>query len=121
MTRNLARRVEAVAPVEDPEAREDLDFVLETMLSDNRRRWRMNADWTYHRRRPDENGTVVDTHRRLMRRAEESVFEESLTERRRSGGRQTAGRDPSVDLDDTFTGGQPDPRSIRPIRPEPTG
>jgi hypothetical protein len=42
-----------------------------------------------------------------MRRAEESVFEESLTERRRSGGRQTAGRDPSVDLDDTFTGGQP--------------
>ncbi|AXG11905.1 polyphosphate kinase 1 [Haloplanus rubicundus] len=52
MTRNLDYRVEAVAPVTDPDLREQLRFVLEVMLHDNRSGWEMNADGSYDQRTP---------------------------------------------------------------------
>ena len=52
MTRNLDYRVEAVAPVTDPALREQLRFVLEVMLHDNRSGWEMNADGSYDQRTP---------------------------------------------------------------------
>jgi len=52
MTRNLDYRVEAVAPVADPALREQLRFVLEVMLYDNRSGWEMNADGSYDQRTP---------------------------------------------------------------------
>ncbi|MFC4357408.1 polyphosphate kinase 1 [Halobium salinum] len=104
MTRNLDRRVEAVTPVEDPDIRAELEFVLDTMLSDNRKRWVMDEDGNYEQCRPEEGDPVVNTHRRLMHRAKESVPEEEpLTEHTR---REPA-REPSVDLEGTFTDGQP--------------
>ena len=65
MTRNLDNRVEAIAPVEDPQIREQLRFVLEIMLADNRRAWEMNADGSYDQCRPDD-GPTYDTQAILM-------------------------------------------------------
>jgi polyphosphate kinase len=65
MTRNLDNRVEAIAPVEDPAIREQLRFVLEVMLADNRRAWEMNADGSYDQCRPDDDPTY-DTQAILM-------------------------------------------------------
>ncbi|TKX59393.1 polyphosphate kinase 1 [Halorubrum sp. SS7] len=97
MTRNLDRRVEAVAPVEDPSLRQTLDEVLSTMLDDNRRRWEMRPDGSYVQARPGPNEPSRDTHEVLMRRASERAPDE------RSGRESEPRRDPSVDLDAVFT------------------
>ena len=55
MERNLDRRVEALVPIEDPEARARIDAVLEVMLADDRRSWQLGADGAY-RRTEDLNG-----------------------------------------------------------------
>ena len=47
MTRNLDYRVEAVTPVEATQLREQLRFILEASLTDNRRRWVMQSDGSY--------------------------------------------------------------------------
>jgi polyphosphate kinase len=49
MERNLDRRVEALVPIEDPEARARIDAVLGVMLTDDRRSWQLGADGKYHR------------------------------------------------------------------------
>ena len=75
MTRNLDNRVEAIAPVEDPTTREQLRFVLEVMLADNRRAWVMNADGSYEQRRPDD-GPTYDTQAILMDQARRAAERE---------------------------------------------
>jgi polyphosphate kinase len=49
MDRNLDRRIEAVAPVEDPEARARLATIVDTMLADDRRSWQLQSDGTWVR------------------------------------------------------------------------
>jgi polyphosphate kinase len=66
MTRNLDHRVEAVTPVEDARIRRQLKFNLELLLTDNRRRWVMNADGSYDQCRPGGD-RVVDTQSVLMK------------------------------------------------------
>ncbi|SFK73439.1 polyphosphate kinase [Halogranum rubrum] len=102
MTRNLDRRVEAVAPVEDSDIREELETVLDIMLTDNCKRWQMDADGNYEQLRPDDDEPVRNTHRRLMHRAKDSVPEEEPTRVSRDRRRESG-----VDLRDTFTDGQP--------------
>jgi polyphosphate kinase len=102
MTRNLDRRVEAVAPVEDPDLREELWTVFEIMLEDNRKRWVMDHDGTYEQVHPDEGEPVRNTHRRLMHRAREAAPDEEPTP---IPARRTARREPSVDLEEVFTEG----------------
>jgi polyphosphate kinase len=99
MTRNLDRRVEAVAPVEDPDLRADLRTVLDVMLADNHKRWTMRADGTYEQRRPAAGDPDHNTHEYLMARAREATpeFEFESTEGRTR-------RDSNVDLD-TFLDG----------------
>jgi len=55
MTRNLDYRVEAIAPVTDPDLREQLRFVLEVMLHDNRTGWEMDVDGEYEQRTPGDD------------------------------------------------------------------
>ncbi len=43
MERNLDRRVEAVVPVEDAEARARIAEIIEIMLADDRRSWQLGA------------------------------------------------------------------------------
>ena len=70
MERNLDRRVEALVPIEDPEARDRIDAVLTDMLEDDRRSWQLGADGAYHRTE-DLNGApgTIDTFETLKERA----------------------------------------------------
>jgi len=62
MDRNLDRRVEAVAPVEDHDARERLRTILEVMLADDRRSWQMRPDASWVRTETvEEREGTVDT------------------------------------------------------------
>ena len=65
MPRNFDRRVEAVAPVEDPRLHERLRCLLETCLRDNRQAWELNANGQWTQRIPE--GTPLATHEILLR------------------------------------------------------
>jgi polyphosphate kinase len=52
MPRNLNRRVEAVAPIEDPMLRGHLEQLLDLYLNDSRA-WHMDADGQFHQRQPE--------------------------------------------------------------------
>ncbi|WP_049915116.1 polyphosphate kinase 1 [Haloferax mucosum] len=58
MTRNLDKRVEAIAPVEDIDIREQLRFILELGFADNRKSWEMNPDGSYEQLSPEGGHTV---------------------------------------------------------------
>jgi polyphosphate kinase len=77
MERNLDRRVEAVVPVEDLEARLRLAEILETMLHDDRRSWQLGPDGTWRRTEEIEGreGTI-DTFARLKRLAVSAMEDE---------------------------------------------
>jgi polyphosphate kinase len=49
MERNLDRRVEAVAPVDDPALQERLRTILDVMLADDRRAWTLDAEAEWRR------------------------------------------------------------------------
>jgi polyphosphate kinase len=87
MERNLDRRVEALVPVEDPEARQRIQDVLEVMLADDRRSWQLGADGAY-RRTEDINGVpgTIDTFETLRKRAVGSVTTEAASPRRPHAG-----------------------------------
>jgi polyphosphate kinase len=65
MPRNFDRRVESVAPVEDPAAHVKLRSLLDTYLRDNRQAWELAADGTWTQRMPE--GPVRASHERLLR------------------------------------------------------
>jgi polyphosphate kinase len=73
MDRNLDRRVEAVVPVQDPEAQRRIAEIVEVMLADDRRSWQMRPDATWVRTEEvlGRPGTV-DTFTTLKERALES-------------------------------------------------
>ncbi|HEX2220342.1 MAG TPA: polyphosphate kinase 1 [Gemmatimonadales bacterium] len=52
MPRNLDRRIEACAPVQDTAHRQTLRDILLLMLQDNRQAWDLQGDGTYRQRRP---------------------------------------------------------------------
>ena len=65
MPRNFDRRVEAVAPVENPALHERIRSLLATYLEDNRQAWDLDADGRWHQREPD--GVVRASHERLVK------------------------------------------------------
>jgi polyphosphate kinase len=97
MTRNLDRRVEAVAPVEDQTLRAELDEILGIMLADNRKRWTMRPDGSYIQQRPTGEESVRSTHEVLMSRTREAAPEEP------SSSNPKPGREPNIDLDEVYT------------------
>ena len=105
MTRNLDRRVEAVTPVEDPALRDQLRFVLDLALADNRRVWEMHSDGSYTQRTPGED-RVVDTQTVLMSEAETAASSQQVTR----------GIPCAFDLPDSGleVGGRPDPGRTSP-------
>jgi polyphosphate kinase len=64
MPRNFDRRVEAVAPVDDPALHPRLRALLETLLRDNRQAWDLEPDGTWRQRIPV--GELRATHGILM-------------------------------------------------------
>jgi polyphosphate kinase len=87
MERNLDRRVEAVVPVEDPEAQRRIQDVLEVMLVDDRRSWQLGPDGAY-RRTEEINGVpgTIDTFETLRNRAVASSTADSSAPRRPHAG-----------------------------------
>lgn len=69
MPRNLDRRVEAVAPVEDPALRQELKDLLTLMLADPRQAWQLSSAGTYTQRVPESETETHGTHAVLMRQA----------------------------------------------------
>jgi len=69
MVRNLDNRVEAFVPVEDPVAREELEFILDLGRRDTALAWSLSADGTWTRIRPARGAEPVNTHEALMERA----------------------------------------------------
>jgi polyphosphate kinase len=57
MKRNLDRRVETIAPVNDEGLRLELDAILRVYIEDNHSAWDMAPDGSYSRRRPEEGET----------------------------------------------------------------
>ncbi|MBI2762793.1 MAG: polyphosphate kinase 1 [Chloroflexi bacterium] len=65
MERNLDRRIEAFVPILSSGPQAEVDFILDTMLADDRRAWTMRSDGSWVR--VDEGGapTSIDTHQVL--------------------------------------------------------
>jgi polyphosphate kinase len=62
MERNLDRRVEAVVPVDDAEARARIGNIIETALADDRNSWQLGADAVWRRTEEIEGRQgVIDT------------------------------------------------------------
>jgi polyphosphate kinase len=70
MDRNLDRRVEAMVPVEDSDARAKIAEMIDIMLADDRRSWQLgpNAQWRRTEEILGREGTC-DTHEELKARA----------------------------------------------------
>ncbi|HYC06427.1 MAG TPA: polyphosphate kinase 1 [Candidatus Binatia bacterium] len=86
MERNLDRRVEAVMPVEDQEARARIEEIVRIMLADDRRSWQLGADAVW--RRTEEVQAApgsCDTFAALKERALESGATMGAPRRPRSG------------------------------------
>jgi polyphosphate kinase len=66
MPRNLDRRVEAVAPVEDRALHPRLRALLDTCLADNRQAWELDSEGRYTQRSPGDEPERA-THRLLLR------------------------------------------------------
>jgi len=54
MKRNLESRVEVVAPVENPDLRQDLRLMLDVQFADRRSAWDLQSDGSYIQRKPGE-------------------------------------------------------------------
>ena len=87
MERNLDRRVEAIVPVEDPEAQQRIGAAVEVMFADDRRSWQLGADGAYHRTEELTGipGTI-DTFEMLQARATASVAADVVAPRRPHAG-----------------------------------
>jgi polyphosphate kinase len=72
MPRNLDRRIEAVAPVDDPRHRATIREQLELMWRDNRQAWELDAEGSYTQRHAGEGEAEVATHRDLVERYREA-------------------------------------------------
>ncbi len=81
MRRNLKSRVEVLTPVERPELREELRFIIDAQLADQRAGWLMQPDGSYLQRQP-ESPDHVDSHTAQIHRAEEQHREATRLKRR---------------------------------------
>ncbi|MBD3409525.1 MAG: RNA degradosome polyphosphate kinase, partial [Ignavibacteriales bacterium] len=78
MPRNLDRRVETAAPVQDPRLKRYLaDVVLDVMLRDNRKARELTSDGTYRRVEPGENERPINSQEWLMANADDFSIEET--------------------------------------------
>ncbi|MTI88855.1 MAG: polyphosphate kinase 1 [Balneolaceae bacterium] len=66
MHRNLDDRVEAITPIEQPELKKYLQFMINLYLRDNKQRWLLQEDGTYVRAQRAKGEEKVKTHKILM-------------------------------------------------------
>jgi polyphosphate kinase len=73
MPRNLDSRVEVLVPVEDTALQAEIDFLLETSLSDTRSSFQLQPDGAWERRRPAPGEPERSAQEELMARALEAA------------------------------------------------
>ncbi len=66
MPRNLDRRIEAIAPIQDPNIAKELEEILGIMLADNRQAWDLQSDGSYIQRHPPKGSADQSTQQVLM-------------------------------------------------------
>jgi polyphosphate kinase len=74
MARNLNKRVETIAPIEDPVLQAQIDRIIAVYETDNWSAWDAMPDGSYVRRRPrpgDEPRIAQDEFLRIAQRATE--------------------------------------------------
>jgi polyphosphate kinase len=86
MDRNLDRRLEAFVPIEDTEARAEIDEILRIMLADDRRSWLLSPDgrWQRTERLSGVPGTI-DAQQLLKARAAERSRAAAMPHRAHAG------------------------------------
>jgi polyphosphate kinase len=88
MHRNLEHRVEVVAPVDDPQLKQDLQEFLELQLNDQRSAWEMLGDGTYRQRTPGGKKQELGSQTQLIALAEKRAKEaKRVRKKRQSKGR----------------------------------
>jgi polyphosphate kinase len=98
MGRNLKSRVELLAPVMRPELQEELRFILDTQLDDQRGGWEMQPDGSYRQRVPADPDTP-HSQSLLIVRAEAEHREATRLKRRLVRGLQHGNLDGGPDAD----------------------
>jgi polyphosphate kinase len=78
LTRNLDKRIETLAPVENSDLQDELVLILDTLLADTRDAWSLGDDGVWRRVQPDPGAMPVSAQETFMRRA--------LDRARRDGG-----------------------------------
>jgi polyphosphate kinase len=69
LPRNLERRIEVLAPVEDPDLRTRIDGVRDALLADTAYAWELTADAGWRRLEPAPGAPCVSAHELLLSRA----------------------------------------------------
>ena len=69
MPRNLDKRIELLAPIEDARIRSEIGFVLDALLRDTRYSWELDPDGSWRRLTTDPGVPAVSAQEILMRRA----------------------------------------------------
>ena len=84
MHRNLEHRVEVVAPVEQPQLKQDLQELLELQLSDQRSAWDMQPDGSYVQRMPKKTESEASSQTVQIAMAERRCRDANRLRKRKS-------------------------------------
>jgi len=74
MPRNLDRRIEVLAPVENARLRAQLDDIFDALLADDRQSWTLQPDGRWTRNAPGQAGTGGAAQDALMARARKRAY-----------------------------------------------
>jgi polyphosphate kinase len=74
MPRNLDRRIEVLAPVENARLRGQLDDIFDALLADDRQSWTLRPDGRWTRNAPGQAGADVAAQDALMTRAKKRAY-----------------------------------------------
>jgi polyphosphate kinase len=85
MMRNLEHRVEVLVPIEDPELRDELRYILDIQLSEEFRIWQMHDDGSYTQL-PGTGESSEVSQQALIRHAQERLRETRRLKRRKPQG-----------------------------------
>jgi polyphosphate kinase len=84
MQRNLEKRVEILAPITDPRLQQELRFIIQSQLADQRGGWDMQADGSYVMRAPD--GTAKSSQQLMVDHIERRLHVASRLKKRKVRG-----------------------------------
>jgi polyphosphate kinase len=90
MPRNLDRRIEVLAPVENPRLQAEIAKIFAALLSDTHASWALHADGRWRRRRPHGGALAVSAQETLMARAREAAASANESETLQVVGRRAA-------------------------------